>query len=171
VTLPKPIGGAHLYEKVRDRASYAFALVSVAAILQKDGSGRVAVGGVAHKPWRVEAAEKLLPQGPKAQLPSNLLAGARPTHDNAFKLQLVERTWLRWSTKRGRMKFDTPAGVTPIDRQTVVGKSAPRVDGRLKTTGTARYAANTTTSGREPRLWLHSRRGDRQGPHRQHRPY
>ena len=57
VTLPKPIGGQQIYHKVRDRASYAFALVSVAAIVQKDGSGCVALGGVAHKPWRVEAAD------------------------------------------------------------------------------------------------------------------
>ena len=52
VTLPAPLGGTHLYRKVRDRASYAFALVSVAAIVQRDGTGRVAMGGVAHKPWR-----------------------------------------------------------------------------------------------------------------------
>ncbi|WP_040847052.1 FAD binding domain-containing protein, partial [Nitrospirillum viridazoti] len=44
VTLPKPVGGAQLYHKVRDRASYAFALVSVAAIVQPDGTGRVALG-------------------------------------------------------------------------------------------------------------------------------
>src|SRR6195952_4737970 len=50
VTLPKPIGGTQIYRKVRDRASYAFALVSVAAIVQRDGTGRVALGGVAHKP-------------------------------------------------------------------------------------------------------------------------
>ncbi|MDP9421514.1 MAG: xanthine dehydrogenase family protein subunit M, partial [Pseudomonadota bacterium] len=56
VTLPKPPGGTHLYRKVRDRASYAFALVSVAAIVQRDGAGRFALGGVAHKPWRVEVA-------------------------------------------------------------------------------------------------------------------
>src|ERR1700691_5755853 len=57
VTLPKPIGGTQLYHKVRDRASYAFALVSVGIILQRDGSGRVALGGVAYKPWRVASAE------------------------------------------------------------------------------------------------------------------
>ena len=91
VTLPKPVGGTHVYRKVRDRASYAFALVSVAAIVQKDGSGRVAVGGVAHKPWRVEAAEAMLPQGAKA-VTSQLLADARTTHDNGYKLLLVERT-------------------------------------------------------------------------------
>ncbi|PWC37710.1 xanthine dehydrogenase family protein subunit M [Azospirillum sp. TSO35-2] len=91
VTLPKPLGGRHIYRKVRDRASYAFALVAVGAILQPDGSGRVALGGVAHKPWRVEAAEAELPRGAKAAAAA-LLAGAKPTPENAFKLPLVERT-------------------------------------------------------------------------------
>lgn len=91
VTLPKPVGGTHIYRKVRDRASYAFALISVGAIVQKDGSGRVAVGGVAHKPWRVEAAEAAMPKGAKA-VASGLFANAKPTHDNAYKLTLVERT-------------------------------------------------------------------------------
>jgi xanthine dehydrogenase YagS FAD-binding subunit len=91
VTLPKPIGGTHIYRKVRDRASYAFALVSIGAIVQKDGSGRVAVGGVAHKPWRVEAADAEMQNGAKA-VASRLLAGAKPTTENAFKLSLVERT-------------------------------------------------------------------------------
>ncbi len=91
VTLPKPVGGTHIYHKVRDRASYAFALVSVAAIVQRDGTGRVALGGVAHKPWRVEAAEAEMPRGAKA-VTAQLLAGAKPTHENAFKLTLVERT-------------------------------------------------------------------------------
>jgi xanthine dehydrogenase YagS FAD-binding subunit len=91
VTLPKPVGGTQLYHKVRDRASYAFALVSVAMIVQPDGSGRVALGGVAHKPWRVEAAEAELPKGAKA-VATRLLAGAQPTEGNAFKVTLVERT-------------------------------------------------------------------------------
>jgi xanthine dehydrogenase YagS FAD-binding subunit len=91
VTLPPPVGGKHLYRKVRDRASYAFALVSVAAVIQRDGTGRVAVGGVAHKPWRIEAAEAELPRGAKAAV-ERLLAGAKPTHENAFKVPLVERT-------------------------------------------------------------------------------
>lgn len=91
VTLPKPIGGTHIYRKVRDRASFAFALVSVAAIVQPDGSGRVALGGVAHKPWRVEAAEPELPRGARP-VTSALLADAKPTHQNAFKIPLVERT-------------------------------------------------------------------------------
>ena len=91
VTLPKPVGGTQIYHKVRDRASYAFALISVAAIVQRDGTGRVAVGGVAHKPWRVEAAEAEMPRGAKA-VTAGLLAGAKPTADNAFKVRLVERT-------------------------------------------------------------------------------
>ena len=91
VTLPKPLGGAHVYRKVRDRASYAFALVSIAAVVGKDGTGRVAIGGVAHKPWRVEAAEAELARGAKPAA-SAILAGAKPTHDNAFKLPLAERT-------------------------------------------------------------------------------
>jgi xanthine dehydrogenase YagS FAD-binding subunit len=91
VTLPPPLGGRQFYRKVRDRASYAFALVSVAAIVQRDGTGRVALGGVAHKPWRVEAAETDLPRGAKAAM-AEILQGARPTHDNAFKLPLAERT-------------------------------------------------------------------------------
>jgi xanthine dehydrogenase YagS FAD-binding subunit len=91
VELPKPIGGTQLYHKVRDRASYAFALVSVAAIVQRDGSGRVALGGVAPKPWRVEAAEPELQRGARA-VTARLLAGARPTKANAFKVLLVERT-------------------------------------------------------------------------------
>ncbi|WP_066723340.1 FAD binding domain-containing protein [Sphingomonas pituitosa] len=91
VTLPKPLGGKHFYHKVRDRASYAFALVSVAAVVQKDGTGRVAFGGMAHKPWRVEAAEAALPKGAAATA-RIAFAGATPTHDNAFKLPLAERT-------------------------------------------------------------------------------
>ena len=91
VTLPKPVGGRHFYQKVRDRASYAFALVSVAAVIRPDGSGRVAFGGVAHKPWRVEAADAALPQGAKA-VTQLAFAGARPTEENAFKLPLAERT-------------------------------------------------------------------------------
>lgn len=91
VVLPAPVGGTHIYRKVRDRASYAFALVSVGAILQHDGTGRIAVGGVAPKPWRVEEAEAELPNGARA-VTARLLAAARPTRDNAFKVALVERT-------------------------------------------------------------------------------
>ncbi len=91
VILPPPVGGRQIYRKVRDRASYAFALISVAAVIQPDGTGRVALGGVAHKPWRVEEAEAHLPEGARATA-SVLLAEARPTEQNRYKLDLVERT-------------------------------------------------------------------------------
>jgi xanthine dehydrogenase YagS FAD-binding subunit len=91
VTLPKPVGGKHTYHKVRDRASYAFALISVGAIVKDDGTGRVALGGLAPKPWRVEAADAELSSGAKA-VTTKLLAGAKTTRENAFKLPLVERT-------------------------------------------------------------------------------
>ncbi|MCO5734155.1 xanthine dehydrogenase family protein subunit M [Rhizobium sp. SSA_523] len=89
--LPAPIGGRHIYRKVRDRASYAFALVSVGAIIQPDGSGRVAVGGIAHKPWRLDAADEELANGAKPTA-ARLLADARPTEHNRYKIDLVERT-------------------------------------------------------------------------------
>ena len=91
VTLPKPIGGKHIYRKVRDRASYAFALVSVAAVIQPDGTGRVAVGGVAHKPWRTGSGDQELKSSAKAASAA-LLGDARPTEQNRFKITLVERT-------------------------------------------------------------------------------
>lgn len=91
VTLPPPAGGTHIYRKVRDRASYAFALVSVAAIVHPDGSGRVAIGGVSHKPWRLAEADTALPQGAQAVY-DKLFATAQPTAENAFKLTLAKRT-------------------------------------------------------------------------------
>ncbi|CAN5249094.1 xanthine dehydrogenase family protein subunit M [soil metagenome] len=91
VTLPRPLGGVHVYRKVRDRASYAFALVSAAVVVQQDGTGRVAFGGLAHKPWRVEAADAAFPQGAQA-VASAALAGARTTEENGFKVTLAERT-------------------------------------------------------------------------------
>jgi xanthine dehydrogenase YagS FAD-binding subunit len=90
VTLPSPIGGRHVYHKVRDRASYAFALVSVAAVIQPDGAVRVAFGGVAPRPWRVEAAEPVLASDRSAAM-AQVFAGARPTEENRFKIPLAER--------------------------------------------------------------------------------
>jgi xanthine dehydrogenase YagS FAD-binding subunit len=95
VTLPPPVAGVHVYRKVRDRASYAFATVSVAAVLVRDGgriiAGRVAFGGLAPKPWRVEAADAEIGRGVDTTA-DIALAGARPTEHNAFKLPLVRRT-------------------------------------------------------------------------------
>lgn len=91
VSLPAPIGGTHIYRKVRDRASYAFALVSVAAIIQPDKSGRVALGGVAHKPWRQQDADQAVIKGAQA-VSDRLFASAQPTTENAFKIMLAQRT-------------------------------------------------------------------------------
>ena len=91
VTLPKPLGGTHIYRKVRDRASYAFALVSVAAVIQPDGTGCFAVGGVGSKPWRSAAADAQLRNGASAAA-QVLTQGAVTTEENAFKVPLVERT-------------------------------------------------------------------------------
>lgn len=89
------------YRKVRDRSSYAFALVSVAAALEvQDGivkDVRLALGGVAHKPWRASKAEAALRGRPIATQEFRAaaeaeLAEARPLHDNAFKIELAKRT-------------------------------------------------------------------------------
>jgi xanthine dehydrogenase YagS FAD-binding subunit len=102
VELPAQTSMAHsIYRKVRDRASYAFALVSVAAAMDmKDGlvgDVRIALGGVAHKPWRALKAEAFL-RG-KAATPGNFrdaadteLAEAKPLTHNAFKVELAKRT-------------------------------------------------------------------------------
>ena len=90
VTLPKPLGGTHIYRKVRDRASYAFATVSVAAVIG-GGKGRFAFGGLAHKPWRVAEADAAASRGAKA-VAEAALSGAKPTQQNGFKLPLTERT-------------------------------------------------------------------------------
>lgn len=76
---------------MRDRASYAIALISVAAVVQRDGTGRVALGGVAHSSWLVQAAEAALPQGARPVV-EQLLAGARTTDNHAFKVALARRT-------------------------------------------------------------------------------
>ena len=101
VTLPSPVPGRHVYRKVRDRASYAFALISVAAIVDApDGrirNVRLAFGGLAHQPWRVEAAERSLVGariddasiGAAADV---AFAGARGFGHNDFKVPLVRRT-------------------------------------------------------------------------------
>ncbi len=91
VTLPKPLGGTHVYRKVRDRASYAFALVSVAAVFGKDGNARFAFGGISAKPWRVAEADAAAKSGAKA-VAAAALNGARTTEHNDFKKLLVERT-------------------------------------------------------------------------------
>ena len=101
VTLPAaPLYARSTYRKVRDRSSYAFALVSVAAALEvRDGvvsDVRIALGGVAHKPWRAWKAEWALrgqPAGAEAfrAAADAELADARPLSHNAFKVELARR--------------------------------------------------------------------------------
>jgi xanthine dehydrogenase YagS FAD-binding subunit len=98
VVLPPPPPGRQVYRKVRDRASYAFALVSVAAIVDCDGgavrSARFAFGGLAHKPWRVEDADRVATGAPAdaAQAAADrLLQGAKGQGDNDFKIPLARR--------------------------------------------------------------------------------
>ena len=115
VELPAPPTGAvSEYRKVRDRASYAFALVSVAAELSVTGAeiatARIALGGVAHKPWRARRAEEVLvgaPPEPETFLAAAdaELADAEPLPGNEFKVELARRTLgaqLRALTERAR---------------------------------------------------------------------
>lgn len=96
---PSPFAERSYYLKVRDRASYAFALVSVAAALEMRGTigqVRLALGGVAHKPWRAVEAEKILVgRRPSEQIFQQAaevaLQGAKPYEHNAFKIELGKR--------------------------------------------------------------------------------
>lgn len=96
------------YLKLRDRASYAFALVSVAAALEIDGgiirSARIALGGVAHKPWRCAEAEDALVGQPAEQsafeqAAQRILQGASGFEHNAFKIELSQRAIVRALTE------------------------------------------------------------------------
>jgi xanthine dehydrogenase YagS FAD-binding subunit len=101
VTLPAAgFAGRSIYRKVRDRASYAFALISVAAALEvEDGAVKdvgIALGGVAHKPWRASAAEAALKGGPASEAAFRAAAAAELSlaqglRDNAFKIELAQR--------------------------------------------------------------------------------
>ena len=111
IDLPKSSYAGHShYLKVRDRASYAFALVSVAAALELDGkrirSARLALGGVAHKPWRAVDAEKALVGAEMSvevfeAAASQALTGARPYSQNAFKVELAKRSIIRALSSAG----------------------------------------------------------------------
>jgi xanthine dehydrogenase YagS FAD-binding subunit len=101
VILPPPPAGGQVYRKVRDRASYDFALVSVAALVDLDGervrSARIALGGVAHKPWRALEAEKQLAGVPMssdafAAAGEAAVRGAQGHGHNDFKIPLAART-------------------------------------------------------------------------------
>jgi xanthine dehydrogenase YagS FAD-binding subunit len=104
VVLPSPAPGGQVYRKVRDRASYAFALVSVAAIVATDrgliSHARIALGGVAPKPWRATEAESELVGRPATMASYRIAADAAVAHavgrgHNDFKIELAKRTLCR----------------------------------------------------------------------------
>jgi xanthine dehydrogenase YagS FAD-binding subunit len=105
---PRGFAEHHAYLKVRDRASYAFALVSVAAALEMNGQtikeARLALGGVAHKPWRDPQAENLLNGKPATRenfraAAEALLRGAKGYGHNDFKIELAKRAIVRAMTQ------------------------------------------------------------------------
>jgi xanthine dehydrogenase YagS FAD-binding subunit len=107
---PLPFAVRSTYVKVRDRASYAFALASAAVALDlRNGTirdARVALGGVATKPWRAREAERLLIGHPSSEATFRAaadaaLAGAIPRRHNAFKVELAKRTIVRALTRVG----------------------------------------------------------------------
>jgi xanthine dehydrogenase YagS FAD-binding subunit len=106
IELPPANGGVHhSYLKLRDRLSYAFALVSVAVVMTLDGADNIAtagiaLGGVAHKPWRVPEAEAMLAGQPGSDalfdaVAARILAGAVGQGQNDFKITLARRAIVR----------------------------------------------------------------------------
>ncbi len=105
VDLPPALSSRSSYLKVRDRNSYAFALVSVAAIVDVDSGhrirdARIALGGVAPKPWRIRDAEQVLNGKPATEAAFKeaaeiLVRGAKPQRHNAFKVELARRSTVR----------------------------------------------------------------------------
>ena len=107
---PSAFAARSYYLKIRDRASYAFALVSVAAALDVQdgtiGTARLAMGGVAHKPWRATGAEEILvgsapDQAVFEQAANAALQEAQPRQHNAFKVELAKRAIVRALTTVG----------------------------------------------------------------------
>jgi xanthine dehydrogenase YagS FAD-binding subunit len=105
VTLPPPVAGARShYLKLRDRASYEFALSSAAVVIQTEGGrirkARIALGGVGTRPWRSPEAEHAL-EGKAADettfraAADAALRNAKPQRDNAFKVELAKRCLIR----------------------------------------------------------------------------
>jgi CO/xanthine dehydrogenase Mo-binding subunit/CO/xanthine dehydrogenase FAD-binding subunit len=167
VTLPPPPPGAQHYRKVRDRASYAFALVSAAVVLAvRDGriaSVRIALGGVAHKPWRALDAEAFLAGQPAdgahfAQAADLALAGARGRGGNDFKILLARRTLARAladaAARSAGQAVDARLPDRPRQETPDQSGAPPRVEGALKVTGRARYSAEYARAGEAAYGWI-----------------
>src|SRR5262249_48195032 len=164
VLLPPPPAGRQVYRKVRDRASYAFALVSVAAILDVDGdrvrAARVAFGGLSYKPWRATAAEAAL-VGALAT-PAAFGAARHSSPPNPRRYCCAPKRWRLW-----QQRFQDPACPPAATRHAhasgwpqlrrfpmaqsnlagPIGRPLDRVDGPLKVTGTAKYAFEYAAQG------------------------
>jgi len=174
VELPAPLFAANSwYLKVRDRQSYAFALVSVAAGLEMHGgtirSAALALGGVAHKPWRIAEAEQALagarPEPETFRRAAEIaIAGAKGYEHNGFKIEMAKQSVVRALTlaTRGGVSVSGPAVAAAKEGRaaavTVAMRSdahppagsdgaqvnpkqlAERYDGRAKVTGAAKYA-------------------------------
>jgi xanthine dehydrogenase YagS FAD-binding subunit len=118
VILPPPPPGRQRYRKARDRASYEFALISVAVIIATDRetitTGRVAFGGVAHKPWRSIDAEAALKGRPatlttyQAAADASMRSAVGRGH-NDFKIQLAKRTLCRTLADAAQMSIGRPS--------------------------------------------------------------
>lgn len=133
VILPPPLKGMHTYDKVRDRASYAFALVSVAAVIDAEASGklntvRLAFGGIGAMPWRDKGVEALLMSSHGEltainQAVDKLLASANPYPKNAFKLSLTRR--LVTQVIQRAIKAAQSSAATSTDSLTDLGNISP----------------------------------------------
>jgi hypothetical protein len=133
----------HIYRKVRDRASYAFAPGGGGCA--PDGNGRVALGGVAHKPWRMPAADASMPRG--AQAVAGAVAGRRQAQrGNAFKLPLVQRTLASCWPKQERLIHEIRHACHHQSHRSAEGHRPRHRPYRwpYKTTGTAPTPTSTT---------------------------
>ena len=153
------------YLKLRDRLSYAFALVSVAVAMRIEGNAigelRIAVGGVAHKPWRLPEVEaQLRGRTPSRELfaeaAAALTAGAVGRGGNDFKIELARRAIVRvlqqaapTARRSRRATSASPEGneMTASTASAHIGDALSRVDGLVKVTGAARYAAEHPVPG------------------------
>ena len=150
------------YLKVRDRASYEFALVSAAAAVATDGrrirSARLAMGGVAHKPWRLTAAESgaarnFVGRHRRAQVGDcYVIHRCPPTRSQ------------RLQSRAGAARCPARVANRGSTHMNAVGQPISRIDGRLKVTGGARYTADIRARGHRPRR--DRLQHDREWPHR-----
>ena len=180
VVLPPPLGGSQHYRKVRDRASYAFALVSVAAVVVhaqgRISDARLAFGGLAAKPWRDETAEKQLigsDGGPVARraFADAVLEGARGFGHNDFKIPLLRRT-IEATLATAIENFGSAAdeirsaGRQEPARQRACRRQAARPHRRTaEGLGAGALQFRVPQGGAKSRLWMDRAFGHSQGPH------